>query len=205
MSTTRTFSLKHLAVLRRRGLAAPRRWLASNQGRKLLATAFTLGVNLLPGFDLRTAVLRRLGFRIGHTVALHSWLYFSEARRNFSIGNNVTINPGCHFDNRMPIHIGDNVNISHDVRIYTLGHDVDDPYCAVTGAPVTIQDDAWVFPNVLIMPGVTIGRGAVVYPGSVVTRNVADWNIVGGNPARFIRMRNTDVRYRIDYRIWFAR
>ncbi|MFZ2627963.1 MAG: acyltransferase [Rugosibacter sp.] len=181
------------------------RLFSGNQSRKLLAAAFTLCFNLLPGFSLRAAVMRLLGFRIGHGVALHSWLRFFEIRRNVSIGSNVTINAGCYLDNRLSISIGDNVNISHDVRIYTLGHDVDDPMCKAVGAPVTILDDAWIFPNVLIMPGVTIGRGAVVYPGSVVTKNVGELEIVGGNPARKIRMRNGDIRYRVDYRTWFAR
>lgn len=180
-------------------------WFSNNQSRKLLAAILTLGFNLLPGFALRAAVLRLLGFRVGQNVALHSWLRFFEARRNIAIGSNVTINPGCYFDNRLPIAIGNNVNISHDVKIYTLGHDVDDPMCKAVGAPVTIHDDVWIFPNVLVMPGVSIGRGAVVYPGSVVTRDIGELEIVGGNPARKIRMRNADIRYCIDYRIWFAR
>lgn len=185
--------------------AARPHWFAGNQSRKLLAAAFTLGFNLLPGFGLRAAVLRLSGFRIGQRVALHSWLRFFETRRNIAIGSDVTINPGCYLDNRLPISIGNNVNISHDVKIYTLGHDVDDPMCKAIGAPVTIRDDVWIFPNVLIMPGVTIGRGAVVYPGSVVTKDVGDLEIVGGNPARKIRVRNADIRYRVDYRVWFAR
>lgn len=181
------------------------RLFASNQASKILATLFTLVFNLIPGFGLRAAVLRILGFQIGRKVSLHSWIRFFEAKRNFSIGSNVTINPGCYFDNRLPIVIGNNVNISHDVKIYTLGHDVDDPWCKVAGAPVVIHDNAWIFPNVLIMPGVTIGHGAVVYPGSVVTKSVGEFDIVGGNPARVIRKRSPDIRYRIDYPVWFSR
>lgn len=176
----------------------------NNQLRKLMATLFTFGFNLLPGFALRSWFLRRLGFSIGDKVAVHSWIRFFDARANVSIGSNVTINPGCYLDNRMPISIGNNVNISHDVRIYTLGHDIDDPMCRAVGASVVIEDDAWIFPNVLIMPGARIGRGAVVYPGSVVTRDVHELEVVGGNPARKIRMRNDDIRYLIDYRVWFA-
>lgn len=179
--------------------------MSENQARKIMAVLLGLSVNCLPGFWLRAGFLRLLGFRIGRKVALHSWLHFFDWRRNVSIGDNVTINSGCYLDNRLPIRIGNNVNISHDVRIYTLGHDVDDPYCKAVGRPVVIEDDAWIFPNVLIMPGVTVGRGAVVYPGSVVTRSVEPFEIVGGNPGRRIRMRNTDIRYEVDYRVWFAR
>lgn len=178
--------------------------MSENQIRKILAGLFTLAFNCLPGFALRAGFLRWLGFSVGRQVALHSWLRFFDARRNVAIGDNVTINSGCYLDNRLPITIGNNVNISHDVKIYTLGHDVDDPYCKAAGKPVVIEDDAWIFPNVLIMPGVRIGRGAVIYPGSVVTRSVMPFEIVGGNPGRHIRMRKEDIRYRVDYRIWFA-
>jgi acetyltransferase-like isoleucine patch superfamily enzyme len=187
-----------------RRLLWPRRF-RGNQSRKVLAAVFTLILNLTPGFALRAAVMRFLGFRVGSNVALHSWLRLFDIHRNVTIGSNVTINPGCYLDNRMPIIIGDNVNISHDVKIYTLGHDVDDPMCKAVGASVVIHDNVWIFPNVLIMPGVTIGRGAVVYPGSVVTKSVGPLEVVGGNPARKIRMRKGDIRYRVDYRIWFAR
>lgn len=176
-----------------------------NQARKIYALLFTLAFNLLPGFWLRMFFLRGLGFHVGQKVTLHSWIRFFDARRNIRIGSNVTINGGSYLDNRMPITIGNNVNISHDVKIYTLGHDVDDPGCRVVEGPVVIEDDAWIFPNVLIMPGVTIHRGAVVYPGSVVTKDVQPLEIVGGNPAKVIRLRKNDIRYQIDYPIWFAK
>ncbi|TQK04482.1 putative colanic acid biosynthesis acetyltransferase WcaF [Herbaspirillum sp. SJZ130] len=178
---------------------------SANQRSKIAAALFNLAFNCLPGFGLRRGFLRMLGFRIGEKVSIHSWVTFFEARRNVRIGSNVTINGGCYLDNRLGIDIGNNVNISHDVKIYTLGHDIDDPQCAAVGGKVTIHDDAWIFPNVLIMPKVVIGRGAVVYPGSVVTRDVGELEVVGGNPARKIRMRRDDIQYRIDYPVWFAK
>jgi len=107
-------------------------------------------------------------------------------------------------DNRAGISIGDNVNISHNTKIYTLGHDIDDPMSNTVGKPVVIGDNAWIFPNVMIMPGVTIGKGAVIYPGSVVTRNVEEYSIAGGNPAKHIRFRNQNILYSADFPIWFA-
>lgn len=62
------------------------------------------------------------------------------------------INLGCYLDNRRGITIGDNVGIAHNTKIYTLGHDLNDPQFKTKGAPVTIKDNAFVFSNVLIMP-----------------------------------------------------
>lgn len=107
-------------------------------------------------------------------------------------------------DNRAGIRIGDNVNISHGTKIYTLGHDIDDPMSHTVGKPVVIEDNVWIFPSVMIMPGVKVGKGAVIYPGSVVTRNIEEYSIVGGNPAKHIRFRNKRIQYSADFPIWFA-
>lgn len=120
------------------------------------------------------------------------------------VGQNCVINFGCYCDNRRGIYIGNNVGIAHNTKIYTLGHDLDDPKFKTKGAPVTINDNVFVFSNVLIMPGVTIGEGAVVLAGSVVTKDVEPWTIVGGNPARKIRERSRGIDYKQIYRYWFA-
>lgn len=81
---------------------------------------------------------------------------------------------------------------------------MNDPNFSTKGAPVYIEDDVFIFSNVLVMPGVTIGEGAIVLAGSVVTKNVEPWTIVGGNPAKKIRDRNSDIDYKQVYRYWFA-
>lgn len=121
-----------------------------------------------------------------------------------TVGHNSVINFGCYLDNRRGIYIGDNVGIAHNTKIYTLGHDLDDPQFKTKGAPVHINDNAFVFSNVLIMPGVTIGEGAIVLAGSVVTKDVEPWTIVGGNPAKKIRDRNRNIDYKQVYGYWFA-
>ncbi len=69
---------------------------------------------------------------------------------------------------------------------------------------MVIENDVFVFANVLIMPGVTIHRGAIVLPGSVVTKDVEEFAVVGGNPAKYIRERNKDIEYRQSYNYWLA-
>ena len=114
------------------------------------------------------------------------------------------INFGCYLDNRRGIAIGNNVGIAHNTKIYTLGHDLNDPQFKTKGVAVTIKDNVFIFSNAMIMPGVTIGEGAIVLAGSVVTKDVEPWTIVGGNPARKIRERSREIDYKQIYRYWFA-
>lgn len=102
------------------------------------------------------------------------------------------MNFGCYLDNRRGIVIGDNVGLAHHVKVYTLGHNIVSPDFETKGKPVVIEDGAFVFSNALIMPGVTLHRNCVVLPGSVVTKDVDENAVVGGNPAKFLRMRNFD-------------
>ncbi|WP_370630610.1 DapH/DapD/GlmU-related protein [Mucilaginibacter sp. 21P] len=81
--------------------------------------------------------------------------------------------------------------------IWTLHHDYNSPDFAQAGAPVVIEDYAWVCSRAIILPGVTIGRGAVVAAGAVVTRDVAPYTVVGGTPAKKIADRNPDLVYNL--------
>jgi acetyltransferase-like isoleucine patch superfamily enzyme len=159
--------------------------------------------NFVPFFICKTLLLRLAGNKVGDRTVIHTPARFLGMGR-IRIGSNTIINRGCYLDNRFGIDIGNNVSIAHDTKIYSLGHDVDDPYFSAKGAKVEIGDYACIFSNVLIMPGVKLGKGAVVYAGSVVTKDVGDYEIVGGNPARFIRHRSTDLRYTLTYDYWFA-
>lgn len=123
---------------------------------------------------------------------------------NFLMGTNSVINFGCYLDNRRGIRIGNNVGIAHNTRIYTLGHDINSPYFETKGAPVTIEDNVFIFSNALIMPGVTIHEGAIVLSGSVVTKDVDAYTVVGGNPAKYIKDRQRDIKYKQNYNYWFA-
>ena len=85
--------------------------------------------------------------------------------------------------------IGKNVCIGEDVRLITGSHDVTSPHFNLVTRPITINDNVWIATGAIVLPGVTIGEGAVVGAGSVVTKDVEPWTVVGGNPAKFIKKR----------------
>lgn len=95
---------------------------------------------------------------------------------------------------RSSIHIGDNVRIAANVFISGTDHRFDDPTRPIVDQgyvfePVTLGDDVWVGFGACILPGVTIGRGSIVAAGAVVTKDVPDYAIVGGVPAKLIGTR----------------
>lgn len=151
---------------------------------------------------IRLAWYRRvMGFHIGKNSSILTDFRVAT-RGNIDIGRNSTINNHCRFDNRRPIAIGDNVSVTYGTTIFTKGHDIDSPTFATSGAPVTIDDLVWLCALVIVLPGVTIGRGAVVLPGSVVTKSVKPLHVVGGNPAAYIRDRPARLDYSPIHKAW---
>lgn len=123
-----------------------------------------------------------------------------DCASNFKIGKNSVINPKCRLDNRGTIIIGENVSISQEVIILTADHDVDTADFAGRNKIVHIDDYVWIGTRVTILPGVTVGKGALIAAGSVVTKDVAPYTLVAGIPARFIRARRQDLSYETSYR-----
>jgi maltose O-acetyltransferase len=118
-----------------------------------------------------------------------------ENPERIRIGNYVLIGHGAAFHGVGGIEIGDNISFSPNVHIHTSNHRYEGgeaiPYDQVSYLkPVRVESHAWIGANVLIAPGVTIGEGAVVAMGSVVTRDVAPLTVVAGNPARPIKQRD---------------
>ncbi len=92
--------------------------------------------------------------------------------------------------------IGENVCINDGVQILTASHDVSDPLWPSIKKPVVIDDFVWIATDAMILPGVHIGRGAVVGAGAVVSKDVAPYEIITGNPAKPItKKRTTEFRY----------
>ncbi|MFR9805650.1 acyltransferase [Pseudonocardia sp. RS010] len=120
-----------------------------------------------------------------------------------SIGSNTIIGNDCFFDGRRGVTIGDNVNISGHVQIFTLEHDPQDRSFATTGGPVSIGSRAYIATRSIILPGVAIGEGSVVAAGAVVTKDVPAFTIVGGIPARKIGDRDPEIDYTLGYHLPF--
>ena len=99
--------------------------------------------------------------------------------------------------------IGDNVDIAQETNIWTLEHDVNDNQHSEIPGDVITEDHVWIASRVTVLPGVKIGRGAVVASGAVVTRNIPPLAIVGGIPAKIIGYRKNDLTYKLNYFPWF--
>jgi maltose O-acetyltransferase len=174
------------------------RWLRLRRQAALISiAAFHAAYNLIPSWWLRKRLLRAWGVTIGDGSAIHSPVRFLS-RGRLTIGARTLVNRDCVIDNRLSVIIGDDVSIAQGVRIFTLGHDVDDPYFASVGQSVEVQDRAVVFAGAMLMPGTCIGTGAVVLAGAVTTGTVEPWTVVGGVPARHVRARSRDQRYTLE-------
>ncbi|KEY62770.1 sugar O-acetyltransferase [Lactococcus cremoris] len=115
--------------------------------------------------------------------------------RHVEIGNNFYANMDCIFLDVNKIIIGDNVMVGPRVSFYTAGHPIDAEIRIEElefGLPITIEDNVWIGGSATILPGVTVGRNSIVAAGAVVTKDVPSNSIVGGNPARLIRVINQD-------------
>ncbi len=152
---------------------------------------------LLPEFTLsstRVALLRAAGMRIGRGTAVQGTLTLMGRARDVSkitIGAGCIIAPQVSFGVEAPITIGDRVALGPGVTLCTATHGLGfgsrRMHLPTEARPITIGDGAWICLQALILPGVTIGAGAVVSAGSVVTEDVPPHTLVMGNPATFSR------------------
>ncbi|MBQ6265387.1 MAG: sugar O-acetyltransferase [Clostridia bacterium] len=107
-------------------------------------------------------------------------------------GSGVFINHSAILSASGGIEFEDGVMLAPGVRIATINHDMNERHIKYTYGKVLIKKNAWIGMNATICPGVTIGRYAVVAAGAVVTKDVPDYAVVGGVPAKVIRMQNPD-------------
>jgi len=151
----------------------------------------------LPIYFIRRFVFTLAGVKIGRGTMVHMGAKFFDPK-GVRIGEDTMIGTGAFLDGRAALVIGSHVDIASEVMIYNSEHDIDDEYFGATTAPVEIGDYAFIGPRVIILPGVKIGKGAIIAAGAVVTKDVEAFKMVGGVPAREIGERkNRDLHYRL--------
>lgn len=119
------------------------------------------------------------------------------------IDENTSIGRFSYLDCRGGIEIGKNVSISPNVRIITAQHEINSVDFKYISKKVEIGDYVWIGTGAMIMPGIKLGKGSVVAAGSVVTKNVEPYTVVGGVPAKFIKKREKKLNYKCIYKPYF--
>lgn len=149
----------------------------------------------LPSHTLRRLAFGLAGGKIGRGSAIHmSVRYFNPA--GIEIGSDSIIGFGSFLDGRDSLIIGNHVDIASGVQIYNSEHDIHAEKFEPTTGSVEIGDYVFIGPGSIILPQVKIGRGAIIAAGAVVTKDVPDFAIVGGVPAKIIGERqNTNPKY----------
>ena len=141
-----------------------------------------------PTFKLRIAWLKLFGAKLRWTHKIYPSVTIF-APWNLSITTGSVIGPRVEIYNKAKVSLGTGVVISQDSYICTASHDVSSPTMSLVTKPIVIEDNVWVAARSIILPGVTLHTASVVGAGSVVTKDVDAWTVVGGNPAKIIKKR----------------
>jgi len=159
-------------------------------------------VGYVPSHHFRRFFYRLWGVKIGNGSTIHMFARFYDPR-NIVIGEDSIVGEGTVLDGRDKLIIGNHVDITSEVMIYNAEHDVQSKDFQAVRKPVIIEDYVFIGPRVIILPGVKIGKGAVVAAGAVVTKDVGEYSIVGGVPAKEIGKRPRDLNYKLGRAAWF--
>lgn len=138
--------------------------------------------------ELREIMGRLIGKQVDRSFRMFPPFY-TDFGKNITIGKDVFINSGCHFQDQGGIEIGNGAWIGHNVVLATINHDLSPKENRKNHyAPVKIGAHVWIGSNATILPGVTIGNWAVIAAGAVVTRDVPTMTVVGGVPAKVLKV-----------------
>ncbi len=164
-------------------------------------------VGYIPSHYVRRFFYRLGGIKIGNGSTIHMGARFYNPW-NIKIGKDSIMGEGIVLDGREKLIIGDHVDIATEVMIYNSQHDLsEEDFADVEKAvlePVNIGDYVFIGPRAIILPGITIKKGAIVGAGAVVTKDVEEFQIVGGVPAKPIGERKLkELNYKLGRAAWF--
>ncbi len=168
------------------------------------------GVGIVPLHHVRRFFYRLFGMTIGSGSTIHMGARIYDPR-HIEIGEDTIIGERATLDGRrqLPnsqggITIGDHTDIASEVMIWSSEHNISSPDFAAIEAPVHIGDYVFIGPRAILLPGITVGSGAVIAAGAVVTKDVTANTIVGGVPAKPIGERDpNNLKYRLGRARWF--
>ncbi len=154
-------------------------------------------VGYIPIHTIRWFFYCLSGMKISPSAHIHMWARFYYPV-GITIGEDTIIGDHALLDGRASLTIGKHVDIASNVMIYNSEHDINaEDFQAITQS-VVIEDYAFIGPRAIILPGVKIGKGAIVGAGAVVTKDVSEFAIVGGVPAQVIGERKLkDPKYKL--------
>lgn len=161
----------------------------------ILGTYTNTIVPHLPIWSLRRKALSIIGTFIGKETYIDRHCHIMSPNK-LKVGNFTHINRMTTLDARGGLTIGDSVSVSHGVMIMSGSHDFNSRQFLVRFLPITIEDYVWIGCGAIILQNVTIGKGAVVAAGAVVTKDVPPYSVVGGIPAKIIGHRSEDLDYK---------
>jgi acetyltransferase-like isoleucine patch superfamily enzyme len=160
---------------------------------------FNYWLTFLPIYWVRKFYLQKMmGIKIGKQSFIHMGCIFYT---NVKIGNNSVIGRQCHLLG--DITIKDNVSITAQTYIFASSHYKDSPIFETYCSPVVIEDYAWVGARAMILPGVRIGKGAILGAASTATKSIADYSISVGSPAKHVGNRSQKLDYNLVYFPYF--
>jgi len=160
-------------------------------------------ISNIPSYTFRLWYYRKImKFKIGKGSNIFMNCKF-DSTEGLTIGENSVINANCRLDSRGGLEIGNNVSVSEDVIFLTADHNEDLLGISGREKKIVIKDYVWIGTRAMILPGVTIEKGAVVAAGSIVTRDVSYLNIVAGIPAKKINVRPERFDYSSSYKRLF--
>lgn len=187
--------LKNLAsrVLMPRNQARPRKWVSwflnpmiHHKGKRTVIRRMT-----------RMDILPFNKFYIGDDSTVEDFTTINNGVGDVYIGDRTRIGLGCTLIG--PVKVGNDVRIAQNVVLSGLNHKYEDGSVPISEQGVTtnniiVEDETWIAANCVVLPGVTIGKHAVVSAGSIVRRNVPAYSVVSGNPAKVIKKRNPETK-----------